>query len=197
MEIKITIKGRTPMIQNAFTDKAAMDIAGKTSKLSTSGDRGEPHDIAESKLYLNLDGKPCVPQPNLFRCILDAGKYFKLGKVKVTTLKSSIIPSCLEMYAVDYPIKSKKGWTVDTRPVRIPSTGGRILAHRPIWNDWQLDFEVELDTDVMGLGLFRDILDKAGRAIGLGDFRPDCKGPYGRFEVQKFVVKPVALKKAS
>jgi len=27
----------------------------------------------------------------------------------------------------------------------------------------------------------REILDSAGKRIGLGDFRPACKGPYGKF----------------
>lgn len=30
------------------------------------------------------------------------------------------------------------------------------------------------------------VIDKAGTAIGLGDFRPDCKGPFGKFAVVKW-----------
>jgi hypothetical protein len=29
--------------------------------------------------------------------------------------------------------------------------------------------------------LLREIVDAAGKRIGLGDFRPACKGPFGRF----------------
>jgi len=29
-------------------------------------------------------------------------------------------------------------------------------------------------------------VDAAGKRIGLGDFRPDCKGPFGRFVVTKW-----------
>jgi hypothetical protein len=35
----------------------------------------------------------------------------------------------------------------------------------------------------MSKELFRDIVDSAGRRIGLGDFRPDRKGPFGKFVV--------------
>ncbi len=31
--------------------------------------------------------------------------------------------------------------------------------------------------------LFREIVDAAGKKIGLGDFRPDRKGPFGKFVV--------------
>jgi hypothetical protein len=31
--------------------------------------------------------------------------------------------------------------------------------------------------------LFREIVDAAGKRIGLGDFRPATKGPFGKFVV--------------
>ena len=102
-------------------------------------------------------------------------------------MKSSLIPSCVDVYGVRNPaeidIESKDGWSVDTRPVRIPSTGGRILAHRPIFYDWSLFFFLELDESVISPNLLREIVDAAGSRIGLGDFRPACKGPFGKFVV--------------
>lgn len=181
-EISITITGKTPLLCNRFTDAAQMSATSGV-RSSLVGDKGSPREQAETKLYIGQDGKCVIPQPNLFRCIIDAGKFFKNGKSKVTTIKSSLIPSCVDMPEVEYLITHKDPWEVDTRAVRIPSTGGRILAHRPCFNDWSLSFTVYLDTDVMSESLFRDIVDKAGAAIGLGDFRPDCKGPFGKFVV--------------
>jgi hypothetical protein len=34
----------------------------------------------------------------------------------------------------------------------------------------------------------RDIVDKWGNAVGVGDFRPDCKGPFGKFSVTNWKV---------
>ncbi len=181
-EIRIRIEGVTPLLCNKFTD-AAQIKASEGTALATSGDRGTPQEIAESKLYLNLDKKPCIPQPNLLRCIIDAGKFFKSGKSKVTTQKSSLIPACVDIDGVDIQLEHEDPWNVDTRPVRIPSTGGRILAHRPMFNDWALSFTLRLDTTMIGIKLLRDIIDRAGSSIGLGDFRPDCKGPFGKFSV--------------
>lgn len=191
MNIQITITGKTPLICNKFTDAAQMSATNAT-RSSIAGDRGSPQEIAASKLYLNTDGEPCIPQPNIFRCIIDAGKYFKAGKSKVTTQKSSIIPSCVDVEGVMLPIISKEGWHVDERPVRIPSTGGRIISYRPKFEDWSLDLEVNLDATVIGAKLFREIVDKAGNAVGLGDFRPDCKGPFGKFVVTKWQVIELA-----
>ena len=35
--------------------------------------------------------------------------------------------------------------------------------------------------------LLRQIIDDSGKRIGLGDFRPSTKGPYGRFVVTSWV----------
>ncbi len=185
MRIDITIQGTTPLLCNKFTDEAAM-AASNGTRVATIGDKGTPREQAEKKLYLGEEGNPMIPQPNLFRCLIDAGTFFKAGKSKVTTQKSSLIPACVEIEGIEIPLLSREGWDVDTRAVRIPSTGGRILAHRPSFNDWGLSFSVELDTTIIHPKLFRELVDAAGKRIGLGDFRPACKGPFGKFVVTRW-----------
>lgn len=186
--IEVTIEGTTPLLCNRFTDAAQMAATNGT-RIASVGERGSPQDQAQARLYLGHDGKPMVPQPNLFRCLIDAGKFFKNGKSKVSTQKSSLIPACLEIEGLEVPIKHNDPWTVDTRPVRIPSTGGRILCHRPCFNDWRLSFTLNVDTDMISVKLVRDLVDAAGKRIGLGDFRPDCKGPFGKFVVTRWTEK--------
>ena len=184
MTISIRIEGKTPLICNRFTDAAQM-AASSGTRLSTIGDKGTPREQAETKLYRSKgsDDVLVIPSPNMFRCLIDAGTFFKVGKSKVTTLKTSMVPYCVSINEIEIAIISREGWDVDTRAVRIPSTGGRILCHRPCFNDWALEFTVELDTDVMNPKFFRELVDAAGNKIGLGDFRPATKGPYGRFAV--------------
>lgn len=162
------------------------------------GGKGQPRDQAERKLYVSeASGTPVVPGPNLFRCIIDAGKFFKNGKSKVTTLNNSLIPACVTIEEFEIEIVHTNPWEVDTRAVRIPSTGGRILAHRPCFHDWALEFSLTLDEDVMSEALLREIVDSAGKKIGLGDFRPDRKGPFGRFVVTSWITDKEDLKKAA
>lgn len=183
--VEITIEGTTPLICNRFTDAAQM-AASAGSRLSSVGEKGSPHDQAQQRLYIGHDGKPMIPQPNLFRCLIDAGQFFKAGKSKITTQKTSMIPACVEIEGLELPIEHREPWSVDTRAVRIPSTGGRILCHRPCFYDWRLSFALGVDTDMLSLVLMRDIVDAAGKRIGLGDFRPACKGPFGKFVVVKW-----------
>lgn len=177
----VKIEGTTPLLMNRFTEEAQQKATSGTSS-TLVGDRGTAKEQAERKLYVH-EGAIGIPQPNLFRCFIDAGKFFKNGRSKVTTQKTSLIPACVEIAGVFLPLELSEDWQVDTRPVRIPATGGRILAHRPMFEKWALAFQVELDTSMIGETMFREIVDAAGKRIGLGDFRPDTKGPFGKFVV--------------
>jgi len=187
--IQIRIEGTSPLLCNRFSDAAAMSATSQT-RSSITGDKGTPLEQATEKLYVGIDGKTLmIPQPNLFRMMIDAGTFFKAGKSKITTQKTSMIPACVDLRGTEIPIEHKEPWTVDTRAVRIPSTGGRILCHRPMFHDWALSFEVELDITMMGAKLFRELIDAGGKRIGLGDFRPATKGPFGKFVVTSWVLE--------
>ena len=134
-----------------------------------------------------------IPQPNLLRCLVEGGRFTKVGKAQITTKTSSMMYACLDIQGAEVRIKHTQPWKVDTRAVRIPSTGGRILAHRPMFDDWRLEFVVDLDTSIMSESVLRKIVDDAGSRIGLGDFRPQCKGPYGRFRVDLWQVVQVRM----
>lgn len=185
MQIEVSITGVTPLLMNKFTDDAAMSATNGVRAVGLS-ERGTPREQAEKRLYLGLTGAPMIPQPNLLRCIVDAGAYFRAGRVKVTTQKSSLVPACVEIHGAEIPLNHKEPWSVDTRAVRIPATGGRILCHRPSFYHWEMDFMATLDTDLMTAALFRELIDAAGKRVGLGDYRPATKGPYGRFVVTRW-----------
>lgn len=193
MRLSVSITGTSPLLCNRFTDAAAEGASAGSRGSSAGADRGTPQDIAASKLYIGLRGDVMIPQPNLMRCLVEGGRFHKVGRSQLTTSRASMLFSCVEIEGAEIAIVHKQPWSVDTRAVRIPSTGGRILAHRPIFDDWRLEFGVELDTTILGQKIFRQVVDDAGKRVGLGDFRPACKGPYGRFVVAQWEVVDEAL----
>ncbi len=193
MRIEIRIEGTTPLICNRFTDEAAEKASNGSRGSSAGADRGTPMEIAETKLYRGIGGDLMIPQPNLMRCLVEGGRFHKIGKAQVTTSKSTMMYSCLDIDGAEILIEHREPWRVDTRAVRIPSTGGRILAHRPMFDDWALTFECTLDAGIIGPKLFRQIVDDAGKRIGLGDFRPATKGPFGKFVVTQWQEEKLSL----
>lgn len=186
-EIQITITGKTPLLLNRFTDEAQL-AATAGSRAAITNDDESPVTIAERALHTDDQGTPVITQPQLFNAIMAGGTFFRVGKSKVTTQKSSLVPAACQIAGAHFPIKSKGGWKVDTRPVRIPATGGRILRHRPCFDDWAIDFTLDLDETVISEKLMHEIVLAAGSRNGIGDYRPACKGPYGRFTLTRWEV---------
>ena len=200
MRIAIEIEGITALICNRFTDADQLAATEGSRSSAAGNDRGTPLEIAESKLYRDVDGTVGIPQPNLLRSIVDGGVYHKAGRSKITTQKSSLVYACTDIETPFIRLIHKEPWRVDSRPIRNPVTGGRILRHRPLFDDWRLAFTVILDTDIIGEKLLRQIVDDAGKRCGLGDFRPSCKGPFGRYNVVKWQIEketPLKIKKAA
>jgi hypothetical protein len=187
MKIEIVIEGIVPLLVNKFSDQAAMDATAGSSGSSAAADRGSPQEDAEARLHIGTKGQFIVPQPALLACIVNGGQFHKIGKRQLTTAKSSLLYAAVGIDEIEIDIIHKQPWKVDTRPVRIPATGGRILRHRPCFDDWKLRFTVDLDVSICNAKLFREVVDDAGKKIGLLDFRPACKGPYGRFNVIAWV----------
>lgn len=68
---------------NRFHEAAERAISG-SHRTTLNGDRGTPREQAEPRAYRNRNGYLFVPGPNLFRAIIDAGKYMRSGKKQLT-----------------------------------------------------------------------------------------------------------------
>jgi hypothetical protein len=195
MKIKVTIQGVSPLIMNRFTEAAEVQVSGGTS-VSFRGDKGTPRDQATPKRYADEKGNLYIPGPNIYAAIIAAGTFHKAGKSKLTTQKTSLIPAGMQLEELICPITGSD-WEVDSRSVVIPSTGGRIMCHRPRVDEWSCSFTLDVDDGMFSANLVRAVVDDAGKKIGLGDYRPARKGPFGRFTVTKWEVLESKLKKAA
>ena len=184
MRVKVEIAGVTGLLMNRFGEDAEAAV-GSGTRPTFSGDKGTPRDQASKKAYADQDGQLYIPGANIFASIINAGIFHKVGKKQLTTAKTSLIPAGCIVEDLICPLGTDK-WEVDSRSVVNPSTSGRMMCHRPRLDQWSLSFTLNIDTTVFDPKLIRAVVDDAGKKIGLGDFRPQRKGPFGRFVVTKW-----------
>ena len=178
-------EGRTDLIMDKYTIGTAS--SSKTDRPSNKVDLAHPREAASRSLWIADDDETVViPRETIHRCIIEAGKFFKYkGRKQFTTGDSSILPGIIEWgpdeaFVLDYPT-----WEVDVRGARVAS-GQRQDKFRPIFPSWGFAFEVGIDADEIHPSVFRDIVDAAGRRVGIGSMRPERKGLYGQFRVVKW-----------
>jgi hypothetical protein len=167
--ITCTIKGISPLLMHRFP---LVPIEG-LQKMS-------PADQAEHACYRDPDTRQLyIPGLNFQRALVSAAKFSK-GKGRAS-LQTEIC-ACVLVQPERASLGVEK-YAVDSRPVVVPATKGRILAHRPRLDRWQATFEIEYDPTLLNESQLRKIVDDAGSRVGVLDFRPERKGPFGRFIV--------------
>jgi len=175
-KINVIIEGSTPILFNRFRDVA---IEGKSKKIT--GARAESN--ISDKLYL-IDDKTHLPSVYIKNCIVEAGKQFKIiGKGKSTYSKIvastvDISPFMIEMDVKDFDIFRISAVN--------PMTKGRMMTERPKYDKWKASFQIILNDPAVPISVMNEILDHAGKYVGIGDWRPEKKGMFGKFMVIEF-----------
>lgn len=184
--MKLEMVGTQPLLmhnirladdQDPYT-KAVKELTAKRSR-KTEDDKHEIDRLSfAGALYWSEKLGPYLPAENIFRCLMEAGALTRSGK-KIE--RGVIFPETLAVLDYNGPRDIDSLWGdgqsvfVDRRMVAVQRH--RIPRVRPIFRDWSAVIEVEIDTQVVDLEEFTSICEKAGRMIGIGDFRRF----YGKF----------------
>ncbi len=182
--ISVEIRGTTALLIHRFTEKSE---SAKPTR-ATMVQEVNPRDEAEQHAYIAPDGTFFFSAFAITTAMGAAGTNHKM-KGSRKTLRF-VVPSAVRMATDTITILNGKGpaksFEVDSRPVTIPATKGRIMRHRPRWNEWGAKFQILVNEDQLPIDLAQQLLTEAGQNIGIGDFRPEKRGPFGCFRVVEF-----------
>jgi len=178
-KIEVEIHGITPYLSHRF----GIEEDGKKTKKKETDKSMEQ--MAKEALYKLPDGTIYVPSTHVHGSMIEAGKKFQIpGQGKATYSK---LIGGLAMITPHALVIDPQKYEIDSRSVVIPSTRGRVVRHRPMFDKWKLKFTIEnLEPNQIPNVALQEILEYAGKYVGIGDFRPGKKGPFGRFSIASF-----------
>lgn len=174
-QVDVTIKGTSPLLMHCYPmiePPEGWQKWGAAEQAEVAAYR----DPDTNELY--------VPGTAVQRCLVGAATYSK-GKGRASLQKP--VAACVFVNPERISLGVKE-YAVDSRPVVMPATKGRIIRHRPRLNEWEITFSIEYDTALLSEEQLRRVVDDAGSRVGLLDFRPEKKGPFGRFMVTSWKV---------
>jgi hypothetical protein len=174
--IKVEVEGTTPLLMNRFLDK---QIAEKIKKRNA-----EVKEIpVEEKLY-TIKGKPYIPARYFEACMIEAAKQQKIaGKGKSTYSKYVGATVSVKEEAI---LIEPGDWEPFVISAVNPMTRGRMIVTRPRFNKWGCSFTVVCEDDDIAVDTMEKILAYGGNFVGIGDWRPDKKGKFGKFRIAEF-----------
>ena len=180
--INVTIVGISPLLQHRFAEDAEQQEA--TRKIVK--DYGTPREQAEKVVYRNEEGF-YFPGTWIAGTLIEAAGSHKLRGSRKSA--KYVVPAAVIVQDVDIPLRNGDcnslidDFEVDSRPVSIPATKGRVMRHRPRFDKWSAKFTITIDETLLPEDFIHQLLNEAGSRQGIGDYRPNKRGPFGRFRV--------------
>lgn len=162
----------------------AREIKLLTAKKSNKTE-ADQHEIDRLKFYSSIyfvkDVGPVLPDKNIFKALIEAGTMTRKGK---DIERGLYINQPFARLEYDGPRDMDSLWNggtgnhVDRRMAAVNRV--RIPVTRPVFPEWGCAFEVWIEDEVLDLSRFSEYAEKAGKMIGVGDFRRF----YGKFDVE-------------
>lgn len=194
---KILLKGITPLIMHSDTlCNPLHPLKKKMMEISSIKAKKDEHYYAMAKIeydcamYYDKDLGIYMPSKCLKACLKCAAKKFRLGKFTKAINIDAAIGVPLKGMEKENPQTlwdktDKDGKQIHVLIETIPLNKVRVMCTRPIFNYWELEFDLFLNVDILSFNQLKNIFDVAGFEYGLGAKRPEkANGINGRFIIE-------------
>jgi hypothetical protein len=181
--LRIWVEGTGAILLHRATEEA---LSNKT-RTNTIEAEEDPRTIAGKAVYRLPGGQIALPGAAFARMLREAGGSHKARGTRKSV--KYIVPAAVlvtdEMCGLYLRDRKTaiKDFEVDSRPVTIPATKGRVMRHRARLNEWAAPVNCRLVETIMSADMLRTLFIDGGQQIGIGDYRPEKGGPFGTFDV--------------
>lgn len=181
----VTIEGITPLQKSREYASHVPKNGNETAH--TYEERTWKHRVHETK-----DGKVFIPA-GAFKQTLVSGARYKgtqipgQGKKTYTAKFQSAVIISSDMVLDATPDDMEGRWVFCTSNGKRGGPGPRVWKCFPTLAKWKGILEIQILDEIIDEDVLRIHLEEAGKYIGVGTWRPENGGEYGRFEVKKVV----------
>lgn len=196
--INLVVQSLSPLLMN--NPEKMGDTGGSTMQAARA--KYDPNEEAESSVYRDENGYVVFPTKGIFKSMIDAGKGVKI-KGERRQARAIMVGSIINIMDtitqnVDFfqlrdrdgnPIKE---YEIDSRRVVVGSAG--VIRHRPKVTNWKAFITVVYHKDFfIQVPDFLSISERAGITVGLGDYRPEKTGTFGRYQIVEHELAEIDL----
>ena len=171
--LMVKIVGDSPLITHAWAEKAIRQIKDKQAKKATKGKEArEPEADYQAAFYRTDDGVPAMPS---------------------VAFKSAAVSACRDL---DMKMTEARGrFHVEGELVEIigeprfredmvrVGMGAADIRYRPEFVRWSAILPITYNSTQISPEQIINLLNVAGFGVGVGEWRPEKNGQYGRFHV--------------
>lgn len=185
--VEIPLIGTSPLIVNAWSEKALRAMADKQQKRATKGREAKvPFNDFVGSLYWLSEKPSVVTEEDVDRATFG---------FPAVAFKSAAVTACTSTGAIT-KVAARQAFHVIGQMVEILGAppamredvcrvgmGVADLRYRGQFEPWAVRVRVEINSAVISAEQVVNLFSLAGFAVGIGEWRPERDGGYGRFRV--------------
>jgi len=178
--VELSIVGSSPLITHAWSEKALKMLrltAAERRKIKK--EKRDPEAEALGSAYYMEDGSYGIPLTGLKSAIVSAA-HKDLGLARTTVQRALFIPQSDASGNVPLELEGEPRIREDIVRVGNKQTD---LRYRCEFFPWRARFSMIIDPEVLSIEDLVTLVDRAGFAVGLCEWRPENGGEFGRFRV--------------
>ena len=178
----VRIEGISPFIQHRWAEKSLQMLRDKHAGVRVKNrEVRDPEQEFKDASYKLDDGRYGFPAGGIKACLIGAA-HKDIGLEKTLLRKSLFIRpddkrNNLIALETDDPIMRED-------IVRV-GAGSTDLRYRPEFAEWAMVLTLEYDSKALTQEAILNLIDRAGFGVGLGEWRPEKGGEYGRFHLDR------------
>jgi len=177
--IEIKIKGLSPLIMHRWDEKVIKQMLDKQMKLTVPKVAKDPEAQFEGSVYRLNDGLG-FPADAFKKSMIRGAK--QLGLVMVD-MKTGFFIHGIYSERDDRELVPVTG-SLSMREDMVKISGGTSdIRYRGQVADWSVTLSISYNASVVSFDHLVNMLNAAGYGVGVGEWRPERDGMFGRFEV--------------
>ena len=178
----LELEGLSPLIMHRWADKARKEMLDKQMKRSSKGKEAkDPEADFENSKYVMPDGAPGFPAGAFKQAAIRGAK--ALGMVMTDARTSFFVHGVYSERDGRELVKLTGVLTPREDMVRVGMGTADIRYRAQVW-PWSATVEISHNAGVISAEQIAQMLDTAGYGVGIGDWRPEKDGEFGRFKVK-------------
>lgn len=172
----ICIVGDRPLLMEKLNTTVTDAIDDKRAHKVVKKDTRTEEERVEEKIHYTQDGNIGFPSAGFAKGMVEVAPYFDGITKKVVRsiqMEEEIIPIKFKKQTINFSNGKNSGFTRSPRKIV-----------RPEFRDWKCTLRVTFNQALISAEQVVSLLNWAGFHQGIGGWRPECGGTYGRYHVQ-------------
>ncbi len=189
-QVNATIEGMSELVTHGWSEQAKNTLRNQgTGRRTRLREKRNPEHAFELARYKLSNGSDGFPVTGIKKALVTVA-HVHLGVAK-TVVQRGLFIEADEGLLVRLQYDGKAPMLREDI-VRLKGDAPD-LRYRPEYRKWKIDLRITYDADLLNAETIFNLLERAGWGIGIGEWRPEKGGMWGRFRVAR--TAPKAAKK--